>query len=249
MSLINEALKKAQRVRADDASHSAAGAHTSGGARRGNGHGANTMVLLGTAGLVLVVLSVVFTVYLVNRPSTPTTLVAGTRTPAPEKAAPAAANLEPSTPLIVAPKIIPTVPTPAATETSVAVPAVSSAPLPNATAAGSPTPEKISSAPPAVAPATAVAVAPAASAPAGAVTPTPPPLAAGEPDERVATFVDAIRITGIRSLGAESRVLMNERVYRVNDIVERTLGVRLIQAAADRLTFSDARGVVYEKKL
>jgi hypothetical protein len=67
------------------------------------------------------------------------------------------------------------------------------------------------------------------------------------PDERVAAFVDAVRVTGIRSSGNDSRVLMNERVYRVNDIVERTLGVRLIKAAADSLTFSDSRGVTYVK--
>jgi hypothetical protein len=41
---------------------------------------------------------------------------------------------------------------------------------------------------------------------------------------------------------------MNERVYRVNDIVERTLNVRLINAAADSLTFADERGVTYVKR-
>ena len=40
---------------------------------------------------------------------------------------------------------------------------------------------------------------------------------------------------------------MNERVYRVNDIVERNLGVRLIKAEVDNLTFSDGRGVTYVK--
>ena len=40
---------------------------------------------------------------------------------------------------------------------------------------------------------------------------------------------------------------MNERVYRVNDLVERNLGVRLVKAAADSLTFSDPRGVTYVK--
>ena len=83
-----------------------------------------------------------------------------------------------------------------------------------------------------------------------AVAETPAPAAAlppGTPDERVAAFVDSIRVTGIRSSGAESRVLMNERVYRVNDVVERNLGVRLVKAAADSLTFSDPRGVTYVK--
>jgi hypothetical protein len=40
---------------------------------------------------------------------------------------------------------------------------------------------------------------------------------------------------------------MNDRVYRVNDIVERSLGVRLIKVEADNLTFSDANGFTYVK--
>ena len=40
---------------------------------------------------------------------------------------------------------------------------------------------------------------------------------------------------------------MNERVYRVNDIVERTLGVRLIKVAVDSLTFADPNGISYVK--
>jgi hypothetical protein len=91
------------------------------------------------------------------------------------------------------------------------------------------------------------ATAPAAPA-AAPVVQSPPPLDPTAPDERVAAFVETIRVTGIRSSGAESRVLMNERVYRVNDIVDRTLGVKLIKASAESLTFSDARGVKYEKR-
>ena len=42
---------------------------------------------------------------------------------------------------------------------------------------------------------------------------------------------------------------MNERVYRVNDVVERTMSVRLVKAAPDSLTFADPRGVIYVKRL
>lgn len=81
-----------------------------------------------------------------------------------------------------------------------------------------------------------------------AVAETPPSAAAPlRPNERVTAFVEAVRVTGIRSSGAESRVLMNDRVYRVNDIVERTLGLRLVEVGADTLTFSDANGVKYVK--
>ncbi len=50
-------------------------------------------------------------------------------------------------------------------------------------------------------------------------------------------------------MGADSRVLINERVYRVNDIVERTLGVRLIKVEPGVITFSDVNGVTYAKQL
>lgn len=66
-------------------------------------------------------------------------------------------------------------------------------------------------------------------------------------DERVHAFLDALRITGVRSSGNDSRVLMNEKVYRVNDLVDRTLGLRLKVVAADHLTFTDAHGVEYVK--
>jgi hypothetical protein len=68
-----------------------------------------------------------------------------------------------------------------------------------------------------------------------------------KPDERVAQFVEAIRVAGIRSSGTESRVLMNDRVYRVNDIVERVSGLRLSAVGTNTLTFTDASGAVYVK--
>jgi hypothetical protein len=40
---------------------------------------------------------------------------------------------------------------------------------------------------------------------------------------------------------------MNDRVYRVNDTVERTLGVKLTKVEADQLTFADDNGLVYVK--
>jgi hypothetical protein len=43
-------------------------------------------------------------------------------------------------------------------------------------------------------------------------------------------------------------VLMNDKVYRVNDTVDRALGVKLVKVGADALTFADANGITYEKK-
>jgi hypothetical protein len=65
----------------------------------------------------------------------------------------------------------------------------------------------------------------------------------------VAAYLESIRITGVRAMGDDSRVLINERVYRVNEIIERTLGIRLIKVTPGVLTFSDANGVTYAKYL
>ena len=84
-----------------------------------------------------------------------------------------------------------------------------------------------------------------AALPEAASTPATP--AAAKPDERIVAFVENVKVAGIRSSGNESRVLMNDRVFRVNDIVERTLGVRLVKVAVDSLTFADSNGVTYVK--
>lgn len=77
--------------------------------------------------------------------------------------------------------------------------------------------------------------------------PIPLPAIAPPPNPQILTFVDAIHVTGIRSSGNESKVLMNDRVYRVNDMVDRLLGLKLIKVESDLLTFTDEKGVIYTK--
>lgn len=67
------------------------------------------------------------------------------------------------------------------------------------------------------------------------------------PDPRILAFIDTVRITGIRASGADSKVLMNDRVFRVNDMVDRTLGLRLTAVEANALIFEDERGVIYTR--
>lgn len=40
---------------------------------------------------------------------------------------------------------------------------------------------------------------------------------------------------------------MNGQVFRVNELVDRKLGVRLLKVSVDSLTFADANGVTYVK--
>ena len=65
--------------------------------------------------------------------------------------------------------------------------------------------------------------------------------------DRQRLVADSVRVAGIRFSGNESKVLMNDRVYRVNDVVDRTLNIRLQQVTADTLTFVDANGLTYVK--
>lgn len=252
MSLINEALKKAQRVRTEDAIDAIppmpGDNGVSGGgpriAKRKQARSTQTTILLGAGAIVLIVLSVVITVFFINRPKPETSA------PAVAKAAPVAPPAEGTPPpTVTAPVITPPVVTPpplaAAPVTAAPAAPTPAAPTPAAPAAAVPPTE------------TAAAAAPLAAAklpPTETLAPTTEPArpaetspASGKADERVMAFVDSIRVTGIRSSGDGSRVLMNERVYRVNEIVERTLGVRLIKVASDSLTFADANGVTYVK--
>ncbi len=232
MSLINDALKKAQRVRneepVDVAAPVALGAKNR-IAKRGSAHSANTTILLGSGAVVLVVLSVVVTVYLVNRTPEPAAKPASALV----ATVPGKPSGSETTPAAVAPKLDLPV-TASATEKAGASTIAS---LPPAVAAPALTTTEPS--PPVIAAASVVVPTP--------IIAAPPPIAAAKPDERVTVFVESIKVAGVRSSGNESRVLMNERVYRVNDVVERTLGLKLVAVAAGALTFSDPSGATYVK--
>ena len=80
-----------------------------------------------------------------------------------------------------------------------------------------------------------------------APTPAPEPVAEGTLEDRIGAFVDKARVTGIRTSENISKVLMNDRVYRLNDIVDRKLGLKLVKITPDSLTFADANGATYVK--
>jgi hypothetical protein len=77
--------------------------------------------------------------------------------------------------------------------------------------------------------------------------PPPPPDPVAEKRSRVLAFIDNAHITGVRMAGGDSKVLMNEHVYRVNSVVSAELGLRLASVTADTLTFVDENGAVYTK--
>jgi hypothetical protein len=226
MSLINDALKKAQRQQPNNPFGVEPPMPGGGGGgrvpKRGKPTSAQGIVLMVAGGAVLIVLSVVGTVFLVNGKSAPKPAapVAPQRTAATPTAAPASAPA----PVIVVPKI--EVPA-----TITVAPAPVTPPARTETASVERAPAAVSR-----------AASEAKSEP-KAVTPSTKSL----PDERVNVFLDALRITGIRSSGGDSRVMMNDHVYRVNDIVDRSLSLRLTAVASDHLTFTDSNGIAYDK--
>ena len=245
MSLINDALKKAQRLRTEDTAGTAppgTGAGEMRVSKRREPQTSQQLVALAAGVVTLVVLTVVATVWLVNRPATPqpATLAAA---PKPTITVAAAA------PIIVAPG---SKSTPSPVTTVPDSPPVASSPTPVVAQSATPLPNLIlaTSTPSVATQVATVAEIPAVAQPLppeNSPAVPPPPAAPVKGDERIHVFVDAIRVTGIRSSGDESRVLMNERVYRVNDIVDRTLGLRLTRVGTDSLTFTDGNGAVYVK--
>jgi hypothetical protein len=253
------------------------GSGQAGSARASLGHDRSTpgqlFLLLAFGAGVLIALSVLATVYLLRKPAmlspagaaapvvaqAPATLnPTGATAPAgPEKPAPAPVITAPpptlSLPVVSLPNpsngpvvSVPNPPNPS----NGSAPAQNSAPIP------APAVEKLPAATP---PTTAPAV---AAAPTPAITPTipvaspfvlpPAPSPSNEPDSsrpdpKILAYLDALQIAGIRMSGTGNKVLMNDRVYRENEIVDHLLGLRLKKVESDTLTFVDERGVTYTK--
>lgn len=227
MSLINEALKKAQHQRTGSASDAPPmpGGGGSAGVRGTQGMPKGTLVLLIAGAAVVIVISVVATVYFVNRTPAPKIAAAPAVTPS-VVTAPAPAVAATPSPVVIAPVVI-KIPAP-----------IVEAPSPAPATVEPPAPVAVATTPPAATP---------SPAPAPAATPAPEPVVEGTLADRIANFVDKVRVTGIRTSENGSKVLMNDKVYRLNDVVDRKLGLRLVKIEPDNLTFADANGATYVK--
>lgn len=77
--------------------------------------------------------------------------------------------------------------------------------------------------------------------------PQPQAVAQLDADPAVLTYLETARVTGVRASATDPKVLMNSRVYRLNDVVDRTLQLRVTKIESRGLEFSDSRGFVYTK--
>ncbi|MCU0792404.1 MAG: hypothetical protein MUE42_06045 [Opitutaceae bacterium] len=241
MSLINEALKKAQRQRSLDAAPLSSAPSGVAAAAVTTHVAAATLKRRRHAplwfGLALLTIGAVATALIMRYgftppPATPLAPAASAALPAPaaEPAAPiAVAPVADTTPQIVLPSLAAPAPTaPVAPAAARPVePAPATPPAPVATPVAAPAP-----------------------APSPAPLPVSPVVALPAPAEsaaRIYAFLNEARLTGVRGLDAQARVLMNERVYRLNDVVSPELGLRLSAVRPGLLVFTDAQGRTYEK--
>jgi hypothetical protein len=229
MSLINEALKKAQKQRTGE-SPSLSGLPGVGGepaariARRAKPVGFNSLLTrigIGAGAVALLVIAGIFLARMLTSPPA---------APAPAKPAVVAAAETVSKPADAAPA-------------KPAEPGVANANKFLLPVAVTPTPAPVTPAPAAVEnkPAVTAAVVPAA--PAAPAKPAP----AAKLEPKAITYIENIRVAGIRASGADSKVLMNDRVYRVGDTVEHELGLKLTGITSNSLSFEDERGAKYTR--
>ncbi len=239
MSLINDALKKAQKQRTGDSPPltslpSIGGDSATKIAQRTKPAGFNALLTrVGVIGLVLgfILFGGYFGVRALNRPS-------GASPPA--KPAIAIETVA-KPPVAVAPARSINTPAPAITfNLSIAAVPPSAAATPTETAAPpvkTPEPKPGPTAPPVATSAT--------------VAPTPATVAPGGPPPKLApkaiAYIESLRIAGIRASTTDSKVLMSDRVYRNGDIVEHELGLRLISITSNSLTFEDEQGGRYTR--
>jgi hypothetical protein len=227
MSLINEALKKAQKQRTGE-NPSLSGLPGVGGepaariARRAKPVGFNSLLIQIGIGAGAVAVLVVAGIFLARMLTS-----------------------QPAVPASAKPAIV-------ATAETVAKPAEVAAEKP-ATAKGASSfvlPVAAAPAPAPLTPAPAVVESkPAVSAPAVAPPPAAPPkpAPAAKLEPKAISYIENLRIAGIRASGSDSKVLMNDRVYRIGDTVEHELGLKLTGITSNSLSFEDERGAKYTR--
>ncbi|MBC8041712.1 MAG: hypothetical protein H7Y06_14305 [Opitutaceae bacterium] len=246
MSLINEALKKAQRQRTEDSAPvepapapAAPGTATAPVARIAK-HSppmpARTLVLLLGGGCALFIMAgvLVFLFYFAgSEPDAPAKPVVVVASPVVAAPSPAPGPTQATTPPVVTPS--PVVVTPPSPVVSVQLPPiVTPTPAPTPAPVPAPTPAPVVTAPPVPKPAPVV------------VPPAPrEPVA----NPAVYEFLEKLRVSGVRASATDPKVIMNDRVFRLNDIVDKTLQLRLIRVDNSALIFSDASGFEYRKSL
>lgn len=256
MSIINDALKKAARQRAQeegDLTNLMPGAGRAQASRGERRNPTQVIVLVAAGAVALIVVSVVVTGMLVTGKPAAAPAASAAKAP-PEQTQPSPAPLVqlPAAALLPPPKAAPAAPAPAVEYRPIATPLPTAVPTPVPTAMPTAVPTAAPTAAPTEAPTSAPTTA-LAEAPAISLHPPTPaaPVAATADAQAhnnlVQGLVDAIHVSGVRAAGAESKALIDGHVYRLNDVLDRATGLRLVGVDTDHVTFVDSAGVTYLK--
>jgi hypothetical protein len=258
MSLINDALKKAQKQRTGEAPPLASMPSIGGEspariAKRSKPAGFNTLLLrlgLGAGALLVVVVIGAYFAFRSPRgetaaPPPPTVAPAAPRPDAPvvgqAKAVGPSSGPAPSFNLPIASPAV--VPPPAAPAQKSTPQPVTVATPPNAgkaqpTSPVAKTPDEPSRSSP-------VSSKPGEGGPSeGGPVPAAP---AARMEGKSVAYIENLRIAGIRASATDAKVLMNDRVYRIGDMVEHELGLKLVGITSSSLAFEDERGARYTR--
>lgn len=250
MSLINEALKKAQRMRADKGQSQEDAFSGHGDRPLRQGPSARLVIGLVSGATVLVCLSVFGTVYFLRKPVSSISFKSEERALKAEDAPPIAKLAEPApNPAPASKSAAELKPVPPAEDGSPNLylpPAVAAAVKPSDTPPPAPqaSPESKTQLAADKSPAEPKLKIP-------SITPEAKPVVAAapktdsKPHPEYQQIVDKFRIIGIRAAKGEGKVLMNDRVYRLNDLVDASSGLRLVEVSNERLVFEDPQGRRY----
>ena len=69
-----------------------------------------------------------------------------------------------------------------------------------------------------------------------------------EPDATIIDFLEASRVTGVRVSGDRSKVVLNNRVYRLNSIVDMRTNLKIVNILNDEIVLVDESGIQYRKQ-
>jgi hypothetical protein len=233
MSLINDALKKAQKQRTGEAPPLASMPSVGGEsahriAKRAKPAGFNTLLARAGIGAGVLVVLLIGGYFVLRSPPADKPGVAGPLPESPAKPALPPVATAPATTNAVTPASF-TLPVATKIEAPVAK-AEAPAPVVTAPAPSTPPVRQASTPTPEAKPSTAAAL---------------PPAAKLEP--RAIQFIENIKVAGIMARASDAKVLMNDRVYRVGSLVDAELGLKLVEITANSLTFEDDRGGRYTR--
>lgn len=249
MSLINDALKKAQKQRTGESPPlysmpSVGGDSPHRIARRAKPAGFNTLIVrAGIAGGVALVLGIGG--YFAFREKPKSGGPAPVRQSPGDGGSPSAASSDGGSPPAGGPSASPPQPT------TNAQPPASSAPV---FTLKTESVAKVETPAPTSAPVPAKTEAPKASdqnAPVSGlksqVSAAQPPKPAPKVEPRAIEFIENLKVAGIRASPTDAKVLMNDRVYRLDSLVSAEFGLKLVGITANSLTFEDDHGGRYTR--